>query len=106
MTPSRKLSLPMTDADFQQVTLLANSIAIFEIAIKLEKAGSVRRRDYADILKRLRRVEHTIEGNLENRTLDASIAFYRDMEQAVGRFRRSFADVTPVDRDEKAGSGG
>lgn len=96
-----KLSKPMTDSDFQQITLLANSIAVFEMAIKMEKQGSTRRAEYANILMRLRRAERSIEGHLEGRTLDQSIKFYQDMEVAVGRFRRSFNDAKPVGRDTK-----
>ena len=97
----RNLNKPMTDSDFQQITLLANSIAVFEMAIKMEKQGSPRRCEYANILMRLRRAESSIPGHLEGRTLDQSIKFYRDMEVAVGRFRRSFEDAKPVGRDEK-----
>ena len=98
---SRKLDQPMSEDDFIQITLLANSIAIFQMAISLEKQGSKRRREYADILMRLRRVERSIEGNLEGRTLDASVAFYDRMGDAVQRFRDSFKDARPVGRDKK-----
>lgn len=98
---SRKLDKPMTDSNFQQLTLLANSIAIFQMAIHMEKQGSRRRMDYADILKRLRRVEASIEGHLEERTTDASVAFYDRMGDAVQKFRDSFKDARPVGRDSK-----
>lgn len=98
---SRKLDQPMNDEDFQQLVLLSNSIAVFQMAIKMEKQGSKRRTEYADILKRLRRVESTIPGNLEGRVIDNSTAFYARLEDAVARFRDSFKDARPVGRDKK-----
>lgn len=89
---SRSLLKPMDEDSFMQLTLLANSIAIFEIVLRMEKPGSDRRRAYADILKRLRRCERSIEGHLEERTLDASKEFYSDMEAAVVKFRKSFKE--------------
>jgi len=97
----KQLDKPMTDIDFQQLTLIANSIAIFQMAIKMESQGSSRRKEYADILMRLRRVERTINGNLEDRVLDASIAFYDRLGDAVARFMRSFEDAKPVGRNKK-----
>lgn len=98
---SRNLSRPMTDDDFKQLTLVANSIAVFQMAIKLEKQGSTRRRDYADILMRLKRVERTIPGHLEERVTDASVKFYDRLGDAVTLFLQSFEDAKPVGRDKK-----
>jgi hypothetical protein len=98
---SRQLDKPMSDESFQQLVLLSNSIAVFQMAIKMEKQGSPRRREYGDILMRLRRVERTIPGNLDGRVIDASAAFYARLEEAVARFRDSFKDARLVGRDKK-----
>lgn len=96
----RQLDTPMTDENFQQLVLLSNSIAVFQMAIKMEKQGSPRRIKYGDILMRLRRVERTIPGNLEGRVVDASDTFYRRLEKAVACFCGSFKDAKPVGRDK------
>lgn len=98
---SKQLDKPMTDGDFQQLTLVANSIAVFQMAIKMEKQGSTRRREYADILMRLRRAERGIPGHLEGRSIDASVKFYDKLGDAVAKFRDSFKDAKPVGRNKK-----
>lgn len=98
---NRQLSAPMTENDFQQLTLLANSIAIFTMAIKLEKQGSKRRAIYSDILMRLKRAERSIPGHLEGRITDQSVKFYNRLGEAVTAFLGSFKDAKPVGRDKK-----
>jgi len=98
---SRQLDKPMDEGSFKQLTLVANSIAIFQMAVKMESPGSKRRAMYADILMRLKRLERSIDGNLEGRVLDASVAFYNRLGDAVTKFMGSFKDARPVGRDEK-----
>lgn len=98
---SKQLQHPMNENNFQQLVLVANAIAVFQMAIKLEPVGK-RRGDYADVLKRLRRLESSIPGYLAPEvSLGQSKLFYDRMGSAVGKFMDSFKDARPVGRDKK-----
>lgn len=97
---AKQLDKPMTEIDFQQLTLVANSIAVFQMAIKLEPPGSQRRKDYADILMRLRRVEKTIPGYLSPEISNVqSVKFYERLGDAVAKFMDSYNTPKLLGRD-------
>lgn len=95
-----KLDTPMSQHDFEQLTLLANVISIAEILMSREKPKSFRWNQYSALHGRAEGIAKSIDGHLDNVTLDASERFYKDMEVAVGRFLRS-NQFKPVGRDKK-----
>lgn len=99
---AKQLDKPISEIDFQQLTLVANAIAVFQFAIQLEKPGSERRRMYADALMRVKRIESAIPGHMEGRTIDDSKRFYNRINDASIGFLKSFRDAQPVGRDSRA----
>lgn len=92
----------MTENSFKQLVLVANSIAVFQTAIKMEPAGSKRRTAYSCILRDLRRLESSIPGALPlDVSLDQSKLFYDRLGTAVQKFIESFNPAKPVGRDSK-----
>lgn len=99
---SRSLSKPMIENDFKQLVLVANAIAVFQMAIKLETADKRRRTAYALALRDLRRIESSIPGNLDRGVAEVqSSKFYNRLGDAVQKFMDSFKDAKPVGRDSK-----
>ena len=90
-----KLREPMTQHDFEQMTLLANMIAICEIVIKREPKGTERRQGYALLHRDAKRIENSIPGHVEGRSIEASIIFYNDLHDAVEKFLKSFNVYQP-----------
>lgn len=93
-----KLDVPMTEHDFQQMTLLANLIAVIGTVIQREKPNSKRRVAYSMMMRDAKRIENSIPGNLEGRSIEESVAFYEDMQKAVYKYLRSFNPPKQVTR--------
>lgn len=90
------LDNPITTHDFQQLTLVANLIAIRQIALKRELVKSKTRQLLSDLLMRVKRVEASIPGHLNERSIIASEVFYNDLTKSVDKFLVSFIDGPPT----------
>ena len=98
----KSMDKPMTQGDFKQLTLLANAMAVIKMSMAYGGLNQQRKAEYAEVMKRLKRLESSIPGYLAPEvSLDQSKLFYDRMGTAVQKFIDSFNPAQPVGRDAK-----
>lgn len=95
----RLLDEPMTEFDFQQLTLIANLMAVCK-RLSVRETNMERKSAFGLVMRDVKRIESSIKGYLDPRIAEGSAdRFYFEMEKAVIKFLNSFKDAKPVGRD-------